>query len=369
MSTRLALKLGLTLAISFFAVSAVRASAAGVSRIDDDNWNASKISLVSDEIPELSVSPTRHFCSLTLSHQTCPLPDSFEVLNGDRAVSCLSEINDSSRDLMVFRSSVVGLPCSDSLEVTLCGSSAAGLQSTSQDLLFDSVVFDVLSSVGVAFRVYGDLRDAKVNAEHVGSCQFWCVWQLNREQQIEHTLNVDEISLSRLNRRLQLGFLVSTNDNRNHEPAIKRREADMRESFESHDSFVVNNSGTRLELRTDLLVTLEALDGLPDSTNGELSGESVGFSDFAIDQPVDAWLAEDAILESDVSGVIGCLIEDRHCAQKRFFLRVVWQEFDFDSQLHVAIFIERNCHRSTLILSSDETTRRRMKRTSSISRE
>ena len=94
-------KHGLTGAIALVDMSARRALAAGVARIDRDHRDACHCSLIFDKATKLSEAPVVQSSPQRLIDGLSPFADTFEIFNGNRTTGAFCFGNDLTRDVVV----------------------------------------------------------------------------------------------------------------------------------------------------------------------------------------------------------------------------------------------------------------------------
>jgi len=100
MTTRLATKLCLTVAVSFLSMTTLVAPLRSVTWINQDNRNTSKFRLVSNETAELVERPTQSFRSLLLPNR-CSGVDTAQVFQSDSTTSAFGFRNEILAHTMI----------------------------------------------------------------------------------------------------------------------------------------------------------------------------------------------------------------------------------------------------------------------------
>ncbi len=207
MAARFAHKLRLASAIALIAMATFTASSARISWINHNKLYPCKGGFICNKGPELPERPAGHARSLMLA-KTFPLGYASQVFYGNSAASFLGNINNASRDLMILRSSVIGLPFSDSIQVALCRPSAAGLQDIPKSLRSCSICFKILSCVHDSGRINCNLRHTEIDADDICRNVLGSVAQLDRQVEIKASFGVNQVCLTSFKRRLQSSALI-----------------------------------------------------------------------------------------------------------------------------------------------------------------
>ena len=100
MSTLLAYKLGLTLAISLLAMTTYITSSACIAWVNQDNWHSFESCLVCNETTQLVERPTQSFCSLRLPYR-CPFVDMRQVFQRYRPIGVFGFLNKMFTNTMI----------------------------------------------------------------------------------------------------------------------------------------------------------------------------------------------------------------------------------------------------------------------------
>lgn len=343
MTTASTLKFRLALAIGFLAMTASVASAASVARVDQSDNDSAECRFVFDEATQLPESPAAHFGSLIFA-KTCPLADAAEVLNSDRQVLFLGGVNDTACYLMIGGSTVVRLLSRDAFQVPFGRTCADGLQCSSHPLRLYSVIFNVLSGVGVAFGIDGDVCCSEIDTEDSDGLDIRNIGKRDRQQKVEHAFDINQIRLPSLDSLLQPSLLVSGNNDGDYQSSVKRGKADVSESLESHYAFVVNNCRSWLEDVALCLIPLKTIDCFPDRANRELCRQTVLLADCVIRQFMDTWLAEHVAVKPCAGRIIGSRVKRCHRSQQGVFLVGISQQLNLDGELH-RLIVDTNRHK------------------------
>jgi len=91
----------LSLTIGFVDMPTGRTLAAGVARINRDDWHAKQFGLVGDKCPELGERPRVQNRSLAASGG-CPLADMRQILKRNAAVGVVCSLYDLLRDDVIY---------------------------------------------------------------------------------------------------------------------------------------------------------------------------------------------------------------------------------------------------------------------------
>jgi len=191
---------------------------------------------------------------------------------------------------------------------------------------------DLLSGELLTAGVGGEIDDSQVDAEHVGRLDRSILGHLDRAEQVELALPVDEIGLP-LAAALPV-LLVGTADEWDQQPAGERPHAYGGQSLEAQDAMVIADGRSRLEDGAPRLVPLEAFHGLGDRPHRELSRNPEPLADLVIGPLVDHHLAEDSGLETDLGGKRRSFVEPLYRGQEVRLLMWCGQQLQLERELH-----------------------------------
>jgi len=327
------LKLSLVLAIGLLAMAALRTGPAGIARVDQHDRHSHELSLVLQERTQLVERPAGMPVSLGLLDRD-PIPDALEVLKGDRGAGCLSFGDDLLADAVVLVATKIGLSLADLGKSASGALGADAVESGPSPGVVPSHALHLLPGERLAAGVGGQIDDPQVHAEHVGRLDRSVLGNVDRAEQVELALSINEIGLP-LDAALPV-LLVSTADEWDQQSTGERPHAYRGQALEAQDALVVADGRSRLEDRTLRLVPLEAFDRLGDRPHRELTGESELLADLMIGQLVDRDLTIDPGLESDLGCERRGLVEPLHRGQKIGLLIRCGQQSQLERELHAS---------------------------------
>lgn len=277
-AARPTLKLVLRKTIALFAMSAPCAGAAGVAGVHGYDGNAVEITLVNKELAELGERPPAHLCPL-VAPEPDSLSDAFEVFKGEAAMSVFGVKNERLADNVVDVLPEPAFLVSDPLHGSMDRTSAALLATTREahraagGVVFDANCFDMFAADILPVAGGDEFRHTHIDANELPNVDGCAVRHVDAGEQVELVASEHKVALPF--DTVESSLLVLSEDHRNDLSTLQREQADERRPLESHDSLIVGHRAVRLENRALFLISLKALDGLPDRTNGHLAGQAV----------------------------------------------------------------------------------------------
>ena len=339
MAARSTKKLCLVLAVGFFAVAAPRTSPTRVARIDRDQDHAVKLGLVFDERPQLSECPAAHFSSLLLS-EPCPAANSLKVFKGDSAAGAFGRSDD------VLADDVVDVPLESGFSIADSSHGSAGIlpsptfeypvhsaaerSTNAVALLPDSL--DSLSADAFAIARGRQIGNTEIDPDKLLNVDRCIFGQVDRTEQVELTVSVDEIALT-LN-AIEASLLVFTVDHGHDLASGERQKADLIEALEAHQTLIVGHRAGGPKFRAAGLVALKAFDRLADRANCHLARQSKSLAKLIVAQRVNRRLTESLGVKARLGSERGGGVERLHCVEQQAFLLGGWQESKLERQLH-----------------------------------
>lgn len=320
----LADKLGLALTIGFLAVSACTASAAGITRIYQNNRHTSQPSLVLHERAQLEETPVAEAAAKAFRN-SCLYADTdiLEIFKSNPCVECLSFLD------QLLTNGVISVCLKPSLTTRHFLQPAFSVFSSFSLILLTgcgpapSVSVDSFSRERISRRIGRNVNDSQVYADECLNFSWWRLRQFNSGQKIELSATVNEITLS-FDAVKPLTLILAVN-HANNLAASQRGKTDAIQAFERKISLIVGNGAVRAEPRTNRLVAGETFDSFADGADSQLGGQSESLADGKIGQMMHAWLAEDASFRRHVSGERGSFVKLPHRIKKQRSLLGRWQ--------------------------------------------
>jgi len=148
--------------------AALRASSARVARIDKHDCNAFKRRLVDDQGAQFVEPPVSHPCPLAPLNLD-PIPDAFEVFEGDQAPAAFGVGNDGFAQDVVGMALKARLLAAIALERTSRGTSVDLLQGSTPRLASAANDVDLFSGVRLASIIDGQVDDTHVYSKRIGN--------------------------------------------------------------------------------------------------------------------------------------------------------------------------------------------------------
>lgn len=338
-SARLTFKLGLALAIGFFAVAASRTSAAGIAGIDSHHNYAGQFGLVLDEQPELQEGPTAHSRSLAFL-EPCPAAYSLEVLKSNAAPGAFGNRYESFADYVICVSPETRFLLSEvaqgATRVSACRSLATetgfALQRAARIVMLLPYSFDAIASHPFAIACRGQVDNPKIHTKEFLDFNGCVLWNFNRAKKVELPIAINQVRLP-LDPVESFCLILAIND-WNYPTPGKRHQVYFVNALEFQNTVIVGHCALRLEDRTTCLVALKAFDHFADCTYRHLSGQAESLAKFVIAQSVNRRLAKSPCLETNLGRKTCGGIELFHSCQEQGCLFIVRQELELQGQFH-----------------------------------
>ena len=325
-------KLVLALTVLFGAVSASSTSAAGIAGIDSHQHNASQLGFVFEEQTQLRERPGVQNRSLLLPGLN-PFADTVEIFNGDTATGAFSFGNNLLGNAVINVGGESLLFTTQFLESALGGAGLLLLEPSPQPSMPMADRFDFASAMPLAIRGRGNVGDSKVYPKEFRWDNRRSVRQVHRAVQIELALPVDQIDLAL--DPVEPLLLILTVDQGNDQATFRQcPQADLIESLEAQNAFVIGDGPGRLEYRTLLLVPCKALDRFPDSADGHLCRQLVSGSDFGVRQFMDRGLAVELGLKREAGSERSRFVNPLHRGKQTLTLFGVRHKLQLERQFH-----------------------------------
>lgn len=265
--TFLAKKRGLVLAVSFVAMAALAACAAGVSWIDDGDRNTGNRSLVLDKVPELIERPAKVTRSLLLANR-CPFEDAPEVFKGDSTYGAFTGIDEPFADLVVYVLAKSGFTAGKATKLFLCSPGPLSLKAATIAVVTAANTLYGFSAMASSVGICRDVCDAEVDTQEIVNLDWRTVGKVDCGVEVELPLAVDKIDLPL--EAVESLALVLAKGNRHDLPPAHAPNANPIETLERQDIVVVGDCAVRLEPWTLALVPPKALRCFSDRSDSHL---------------------------------------------------------------------------------------------------
>lgn len=346
---RLTVKLCLIAAVGLLAVSALRASPAGVSRIDRDQRDTVELGLVFEKRSELTERPTAHPGTL-LAPEPSPSANSSQVLDCDSASGAFGIGNDLFADYVILMPLEPGLTIAESPHGPASVPASPAFETVVHPLahrptnamVLASHLLDRLSADSLSVAGSGDVGDSKIDPKEFMNFNRRVFCQINGAVKVELPVAVNKVTLALdAVETLALVFAVNHRDNLT---AGERQQADLVDALEAHQALIVGHRPCRPELRALRLVPLKAFDRLADGPNRHLTRQSEPLAKVVVTATVNARLREYRGVETDLGRERGGLIEPLHRVEHEAFLFAVRQQAQLERKLHAYIIWTNSIH-------------------------
>lgn len=328
-------------------VSAERTLLARVSRIDEDDWDASQLRLVFDKGPELCESPVRHTCSLSASGR-CPRTNTLEVLKSDRPSGALRLLHDVLRDAMVGVALEAGLSARDGAKLALGSSGLFSLEVAPAMGEDAPDFFDRLASMAVPVAVVSDVDDTHVDAEVVDGLDLRGLLDVAGDGDKEVAPLYLKVDLA-FARDQHLSLVIAADEGDLDAP-VQRPNGDDVVFAEAKNAIIEGLGGMWAKGVPVLLVAPVAGGDLGDALDDDLRSKTCRFADVAVSNFVDRKPREDLLLPGHLTDLAASGVGRSQRFQQGTPLLFSGQKLDGSDQFH-------NCH-DNMALDSRQLWRR-----------
>jgi len=312
--------------------STKRTRVAGSSRIHRDHRNSSESRFVFNELSELVESPRAEATTLGSANRY-PLPDAFEVFNGDPSMGVFSLSHQTLGDVVVNVSSESFLSPRELLEMSLRTSGPAFLEISPEFTVLLSYFINFNARVSFAVTIVSQMFQPEVytqGSDRVKRCRFR---GFNCRCEGEGFVSEDEVCFSPY--PVYSGFLVLSYSDWNLDSTLNCENRGMFESFPREKALIVDYGSMNVEPRFYLLIPLVCLGHLGDGSDRQLSREVVSLSDPVVGEVVELPVVRYLVLEGYLGYVVAGFVEPFHRSFEEVALLLAWGELHQKCLLHL----------------------------------
>lgn len=337
-ATSLAHKTISRLAVCFLGVAALAATLGSVTRVNGDQLYACELRFVGEESTQLGEGPTMQLCPLALSSPD-PRANTTQVLKGDSTVRAFCERDDASRNYMVRIGGEPTLLTVALLQQPTRGLRFFPLELATQRPISEPNFVQFGSAVFVPVAIGSDLHDAQVHAEAIDGSVFPFFRNLHGDIQEPLIPAKNQVGLAPLVNEQCAG--IGSADERNlgatgHRPDAHRGFRQL----DGEHAGIVSDAAVLAKRASSFLIEFVGICHLGDEQASRLGREREAVPNLAIVEFVQWEAPEFFGLPREfgkpvASGVDGF---QRDAQPNRLFGR--WEQFDLDSQLHVATVVQ-----------------------------
>ncbi len=319
-STGDTLKTGLGFAIGFVKMPASRALARGIARINILDNNAFPLRFVRNKRLKLKERPTAVFGSVGFPNRR-PFTDMLELLKFDSAPGVFGFRDERLGKNVVLISPESRFVAPDTLQVATRRPRSTGLQGLSECVVTTAGILNRFTRERFAVRITGDLNDAKVNPNKPVRVNRRCGGCFNHQQQIEHPVNPNQISLSMPTAKLKA--LVVAHVHRDSQPTLQGQDTGRFQSLETQNPLIVNDCASRFKHALFRFVALVGVNDLGNRSNRQLRRQTKLLPNVRIHQFLQNKLGRALLPKRHVGNDVTRRIEDTHGVFQRLALRVI----------------------------------------------
>jgi hypothetical protein len=179
---------------------------AAVPRVDEFDRHSRQVCLVHDEAAELGKAPTTQPILGISAPGRNPLADPLEVLQGNPALGALGSLDDLLADDVTLMPAEPGFPPGNPPQFLLGSLGPRALESLALQVVFLPDRLDIISGVGLALAVGGEIGNPQVHSEKVSKIDRCGLGGLDGQEQQPLAIAEQQVSLS-LGRAEPLGLI------------------------------------------------------------------------------------------------------------------------------------------------------------------
>ena len=344
------LKTGLGFAISFVDMSARRALARGVTRINILDNNAFPLRFVFNKRLKLEERPTAVFGSIGFPNRR-PFTDLLEILKLDSAPGVFGFLDELFRNNVVLISPESRFVAPDTLQVATGRPRPTGLQGFSEFVVTAAGIFNRFAGERFAVRITGDLNNAKVNPDKSVRVHRRSGRSFNHQQQIEHPVNQNQIGLSMPTAHLKA--LVIAHLHRNGQPTLQGQDTGRFQALEAQNPLIVNNRSGRLEKALFRFVALVGFNDLGNGANRQLCRQTKLLPNGVIHLFLQNKLGRALFPKGYFGNEVTRLVKSPHRLPQGSVLDVIREQLDLQYGFHIDDYI----HKGTLMSNQPASDR------------
>ena len=325
-------KFGLGLTVGFLRMPALTTGPACVSGINKRNRNSRNPGLVADKSSEFIESPFAESFPLLFPYRC---PEALEIFKGDASLGVFCNLNDFLCNGVISGTFEPSLSTREFFQMSFGRIRTLLLKCFSQCVNINSRFVHIFAGEGNSIGSCGDINNTKVNAKLSLRSKFLFIRKLNTQAKIEHSLKVQQISLSEDSSLAKLG--IRTKHDRDFKSSIKAQNGNGIKSFKGKYALVIHNGRMFFKNMQPFFFRTVRFGNLAYSTNGKLSRKTVSFPYMVITKMVQANLSECLFFKRNTRNIVTGIVKHLNGFYQRALLFLCWNQFYFHSKFHVCI--------------------------------
>ena len=319
------------------AVATGRTSTGSVARVNRNNTHSCTPSLVLDKVSQLIESPISKLKTHFSVHNRSPLTNTRKVFKGDCLTRDSRRFDKATADIVIHPTSEPRLTAAQLLKVSLrrfrLVDFCCVLKSCLQFPHSATEGTNRFSAVLVSLGIRGNLNNAKVYTQKLGSFALRGFWNVADHHQVKLTIDKAKIAFAFLS---QKHFLLKlSNGKRNlHAPGNCPERNLTLLGKESQDPRIVGDRtrGAKGSLRR--FVQFIRVGDFGITANNQLRSQRELFPDVVITGGVKGKLLETLVLPGVLRHAVASLIRLFECGEKHLLLLARGKELDLSNELH-----------------------------------
>jgi hypothetical protein len=336
-----------TIAISFGYMPTVRASTAGIPRLNIDNRHSCKFSLVPDKLLQLVETPRMDCSPLATTANRYPRTYTFQVFECYTSEGVFSLLNNPFGDYMVDCTGEPMLFSATFLEQTPTRFGAFRLKSASDFSVPRSDSVEFFAHPSFAVVVCGDVSYANVYAEKVFGYERFSFRHFDSCSKIEHAISEEQICLSTdfvdsclLVHADLHGYSLST---------LQSEYAYGFKSFPTENALVIDDCSMQVKSSFSLFAGFVCVGYFADGSDSHLSRNFEPSSYFIVNEVMELPIVESFSLKSCFGDAVAGFVEGYHSFFKH--VELLRSRMDLNCKRLLHTYMDRTIPYLTFILS------------------
>jgi len=329
-TTRLADKLALCLAVCLGCVSTLAAPLGGEGRVDPQEWNSGHPRLVGDQLSQLGERPAMQLGPFPLPCPD-PRPDSTEILDGNRSIRALCGLD------YAFGNNVIGVAGKKTFTpISLFEEAARGLGSLALKFSPERPVavpyfVEFAAGIGHSVGIKGDFDNSHVNTETVNSFDFLVFGNVHGD--VQEPLSFAENQVGLTARISKQGALLFSADKRHLGPSFECPNTyGGSGQIQRQNAGIIGDTAVLAKDTLNLLVEFVGVNHLGIEQADDLCGERKFVPDLAVEKLVHRVTTKLFQVPSQLREPVGRIVHRLQSIAQSHLLFWSWKQFNLDGQ-------------------------------------
>jgi hypothetical protein len=317
-------------------MSALRALAARIARINCDNRHACTFGFVLQKRPQLSESPIVQ-CRALAAPGRYPVADVRQLFDSNSASGALRLLHKFFRDTVVGVLLKTTLSARYFFELAFCRACALSLKVSATMCVCAALFLHAFAAVAFPIAVECEVNYAQVNTQHIFAFARWGHVDVAHAGDIPFTAHEHQIDLTlAVLEELALPFSADVFDAL---PSTQQPDGDFRIIAEAKDAVIIWLCGcwAICTLPFSFSSVCVSSNNFTDTAHGQLGREPVTFPEVSIHCLVEFWLAKCLIGKRTQTYFITCVITGFERLLERDKLYLCGSQSDVGNELHTSI--------------------------------